>query len=57
MNGEVGGCGGGDVVVAIVVAALVACGVAACVCVCVRPNNANNVCCHGNAKGLHTRWR
>jgi len=35
MNGEVGGCGGGDVVVAIVVAALVACGVAACVCVCV----------------------
>ena len=34
MNGEVGGCGGGDVVVAIVVAALVACGVAACVCVC-----------------------
>ena len=57
MNGEVGGCGGGDVVVAIVVAALVACGVAACVCVCVRPNNANDVWCNGNVKGLHTRWR
>ena len=55
MNGEAGGCGGGDVVVAIAVVALVACGVAACVCV--RPNNANNVCCNGNVKGLHTRWR
>ena len=51
MNGEVGGCGSGDGGVAIVVAALVACGVAACV------NNANNVCCNGNVKGLHTRWR